>query len=152
MSVVMVRVPFRREIGIRGLHQQPAYHHQRQQSAKNFSDDEARQIDRVDSGEVVRQRAGNFDATQSEYRLSLTALGRSDLALLSHEWPANALSFAGLGASKINRASSLGGVVIAWVCGYASTGFVGAFLSSIGILIFEVSVALERIGTGRDRA
>ncbi|MBP2547474.1 DHA1 family inner membrane transport protein [Neorhizobium galegae] len=38
----------------------------------------------------------------------------------------------------------LGGLVIAWGYGFAATGYVGAALSVIGLLVFLVSVALER--------
>ncbi len=38
----------------------------------------------------------------------------------------------------------LGGLVIAWGYGYASTGYVGAFLSFLGIFVFAASLRLER--------
>ena len=38
----------------------------------------------------------------------------------------------------------LGGLVIAWGYGYAATGFVGAVLSFLGLLVFAVSVWLEQ--------
>lgn len=38
----------------------------------------------------------------------------------------------------------LGGLVIAWGYGYAATGYVGAVLSFLGLLVFCVSVWLER--------
>jgi DHA1 family inner membrane transport protein len=38
----------------------------------------------------------------------------------------------------------LGGLAIAFGYGYASTGYVGAFLSFIGLFVFAASVALER--------
>lgn len=41
----------------------------------------------------------------------------------------------------------LGGLAIAWGYGYASTGYVGAFLSFIGLFVFAASVLLERRGT-----
>ena len=37
----------------------------------------------------------------------------------------------------------LGGLVIAWGYGYAATGFVGAGLSFLGLLVFGVSAWLE---------
>lgn len=41
----------------------------------------------------------------------------------------------------------LGGLAIAWGYGYAATGYVGAFLSFIGLFVFAASVLLERRGT-----
>lgn len=41
----------------------------------------------------------------------------------------------------------LGGLAIAWGYGYASTGYVGAFLSFIGLFVFAASVLLERRGS-----
>jgi MFS transporter, DHA1 family, inner membrane transport protein len=38
----------------------------------------------------------------------------------------------------------LGGLVIAWGYGYAAIGYVGAFLSFIGLFVFAASVMLER--------
>ena len=38
----------------------------------------------------------------------------------------------------------LGGLAIAWGYGYAATGYVGAFLSFIGLFVFAASVLLER--------
>ncbi|OYQ41891.1 MFS transporter [Rhodoferax sp. TH121] len=38
----------------------------------------------------------------------------------------------------------LGGLAIAWGYGFASTGYVGAFLSFIGLFVFAASVMLER--------
>ncbi|WP_413709114.1 MFS transporter [Rhizobium sp. Rhizsp82] len=38
----------------------------------------------------------------------------------------------------------LGGLVIAWGYGYASTGYVGAFLSFLGIFVFAASLRLDR--------
>jgi MFS transporter, DHA1 family, inner membrane transport protein len=38
----------------------------------------------------------------------------------------------------------LGGLVIAFGYGYAATGYVGAFLSFIGLFVFAASVVLER--------
>ena len=38
----------------------------------------------------------------------------------------------------------LGGLVIAWGYGYAATGYVGAALSFLGLIVFAVSVWLER--------
>jgi DHA1 family inner membrane transport protein len=38
----------------------------------------------------------------------------------------------------------LGGLVIAWGYGYAATGYVGAALALLGLLVFGVSVWLER--------
>ncbi|TWF56954.1 MFS transporter [Neorhizobium alkalisoli] len=38
----------------------------------------------------------------------------------------------------------LGGLVIAWGWGFASTGYVGAFLSFLGLIVFIVSVLLEK--------
>jgi DHA1 family inner membrane transport protein len=38
----------------------------------------------------------------------------------------------------------LGGLVIAFGYGYASTGYVGAVLSFIGLFVFAASVLLER--------
>ena len=43
----------------------------------------------------------------------------------------------------------LGGLAIAWGYGYAATGYVGAFLSFIGLFVFAASVLLERRGTLR---
>lgn len=43
----------------------------------------------------------------------------------------------------------LGGLVITWGYGYGATGFVGAALSALGLLIFLVSVAIERRGSSR---
>lgn len=40
----------------------------------------------------------------------------------------------------------LGGLAIAWGYGYAATGYVGAFLSFIGLFVFAASVLLERRG------
>jgi MFS transporter, DHA1 family, inner membrane transport protein len=40
----------------------------------------------------------------------------------------------------------LGGLVIAFGYGYAATGYVGAFLSFIGLFVFGASVWLERRG------
>lgn len=41
----------------------------------------------------------------------------------------------------------LGGLAIAWGYGYAATGYVGAFLSFIGLFVFAASVLLERRDT-----
>jgi DHA1 family inner membrane transport protein len=42
----------------------------------------------------------------------------------------------------------LGGLVIAWGYGYGSTGYVGAVLSLIGLIVFGISVAMERRSVG----
>ncbi|MDO1581600.1 MFS transporter [Rhizobium oryzicola] len=39
----------------------------------------------------------------------------------------------------------LGGLVISWGYGYGATGYVGAILSVIGLAVFTISVALERL-------
>jgi DHA1 family inner membrane transport protein len=38
----------------------------------------------------------------------------------------------------------LGGLVIAWGYGSAATGYVGALLSGLGILVFAASLRLDR--------
>lgn len=43
----------------------------------------------------------------------------------------------------------LGGLVITWGYGYGATGFVGAALSALGLLIFLVSVAIEKRDSSR---
>ena len=43
----------------------------------------------------------------------------------------------------------LGGLVITWGYGYGATGFVGAALSAIGLVIFLASVLIEKRGSGR---
>lgn len=43
----------------------------------------------------------------------------------------------------------LGGLVITWGYGYGATGFVGAALSALGLVIFLVSVLIEKRGSGR---
>ena len=45
----------------------------------------------------------------------------------------------------------LGGLAIAFGYGYASTGYVGAFLSFIGLFVFAASVLLERRGSPGSR-
>ncbi|SSC72287.1 unnamed protein product [Ciceribacter sp. T2.26MG-112.2] len=43
----------------------------------------------------------------------------------------------------------LGGLVITWGYGYGATGFVGAALSALGLVIFLVSVMIEKRSSGR---
>ncbi|MBW8321272.1 MAG: MFS transporter [Rhizobium sp.] len=43
----------------------------------------------------------------------------------------------------------LGGLVITWGFGYGATGFVGAALSALGLVIFLLSVLIEKRGSGR---
>ncbi len=43
----------------------------------------------------------------------------------------------------------LGGLVITWGYGYGATGFVGAALSALGLLVFLVSVLIEKRSSGR---
>ncbi|MBR0556288.1 MFS transporter [Ciceribacter sp. L1K23] len=42
----------------------------------------------------------------------------------------------------------LGGLAIAWGYGYASTGFVGAGFSAVGLIIFLISIATEKRASG----
>ncbi|MBW8283780.1 MAG: MFS transporter [Rhizobium sp.] len=43
----------------------------------------------------------------------------------------------------------LGGLVITWGFGYGATGFVGAALSALGLVVFLLSVLIEKRGSGR---
>lgn len=43
----------------------------------------------------------------------------------------------------------LGGLVITWGYGYGATGFVGAALSALGLVVFLVSVLIEKRSSGR---
>jgi DHA1 family inner membrane transport protein len=38
----------------------------------------------------------------------------------------------------------LGGLVIAWGYGYAATGYVGAALSAAGLVVFAISVSIDK--------
>ena len=74
-----------------------------------------------------------FDQHAQSCAALTNEIGHTDLKRLGQ-------SFAALGAW-------LGGLAIAWGYGYAATGYVGAALSFLGLLVFGASVALERRST-----